>query len=363
MKPVRDLAVAVVAASLAGLGCNSVATESVPNTEGTDRIWAASNTYCARTSNGLICWEADAGNVAAREPTVFDGVGKVTALALRKGEGCAVSDLGMGCFRLSDRKLARGGADVPSEFVAFGGAKIMHCARGAEGVSCFGDKIEDLKPAPAFEKPSQLHPTLRGNGTCAEYEYELRCFTTDADGKLQATLRLRGVRGARAIRIDEEKGWVLVLDGSGLKFSAVKAEAVRGRPVTDDNAKNFPDNATIELTDVEGVKGPKKLTADSTSTYVLDEEGVKSIAMSEKGLELQLWPLSFKPTELWQGNGSVFFVAHEGELSMLGWKDGERYGKVLRGVKNPKDVAAGELYTCVVHDGGISCVKNLLDQH
>ena len=131
---------------------------------------------CARKPNGLICWEAAQGNVTAHEPTVFDGVGKVTALALRQGEGCAISEMGLGCFRLNDRALARGGTGVPEDFVAFGAAKRMFCARGPEGVSCFTDKIEDIKPIPVFEKPRDLHPTLRGNGICAEYEYELRCF-------------------------------------------------------------------------------------------------------------------------------------------------------------------------------------------
>lgn len=358
MTPLRVLAMAVFLGSFASMGCDRVPTESVPNTEGTDRLWAAANMYCARRPNGLICWEADQGNVTAQEPTVFDGVGKVTSLALRQGEGCALSDLGMGCFRLSDRKLARGGAGVPKEFVTFGSSKRMFCARGDDGVSCFADAIEDIKPAPIFEKPRSLLTTLRGNGICAEYEYELRCFTTDAKGGLLATLRIRGVSGARSVRINEDPGWVLVLDGDGLKLATVNAEAVRGRPITDDKTKNFPDSATVAMEPVKSVKGAKKLTAESTWTYVLDEEGVKSIAMSPKGLEVQLWPMESKPTDLWQGRGGAFFVARDGELSMNGWKGEERYDRKVRGVKNVADVATGEHFTCILHDGGVSCVKN-----
>jgi len=361
MTPVRVLAMAMVGGSFVSMGCDRVATEGVPNTDGTDRLWVAGNTYCARKPNGLICWEAAQGNVTAHEPTVFDGVGKVTALALRQGEGCAISEMGLGCFRLDDRKLARGGTGVPEDFVAFGAAKRMFCARGPEGVSCFTDKIEDIKPIPVFEKPRDLHPTLRGHGICAEYEYELRCFTTDAKGELLPTLRLRGVRGVHGVRIDEEPGWVLVLDGEGLKFTAVSAEAVRGRPMTDDPAKNFPDSASVELELVKSVKGAKKLTADSTWTYVLDDEGVKSVSMRPEGLEVQLWPMEVKASDLWQGKGGAFFVAHAGELSMHGWKGEERYGRSVRGIENPKDVAVGEHFACIVHDKGISCVKNVID--
>jgi hypothetical protein len=34
-----------------------------------------------------------------------------------------------------------------------------------------------------------------------------------------------------------------------------------------------------------------------------------------------------KPSELWQGKESAFFVAHGGELSMHGWKGEQQYGR------------------------------------
>jgi hypothetical protein len=351
----------VLALSFLGMGCDRVASQKVPNTEGTDRLWVESNTYCARKPNGLICWEAAPGNLTAHEPTVFEGVGKVTSLALRQGEGCAISDLGMGCFRLTDKHLARGGTGVPQNFVAFGATRRMFCARGAEGVSCFQDKIEKMLPYPVFEKPRDLHPTLSGKGACAEYEYEIRCFTTAPTGDLQATVRVQGVRGVAAVHIDEEQGTVLVLDRDGLKFRAGKAAALRGRAPVDEVAKNFPDSASIDLELVKSVLGGKKLTADSTGIYVLDEQGVKSVTVRPEGVELQLWPMEYTPSDLWQGRGGTFFVAHDGKLSMHGTKGEERIERLVRSVRNPKDVGAGEHFTCIVHDEGISCVKNGLD--
>lgn len=355
---IRARGCVVVLLSVVALGCDRVASEKVPNTEGTDRLWVESNTYCARKPNGLICWEADPKSLTAQEPTVFDGVGTVTSLALRQGEGCAISDLGMGCFRLQDKQLARGATGVPQSFVAFGTNRRMFCARGVEGVSCFQDRIEKMVPFPVFEKPRDLYSTLRGNGACAEYEYEMRCFTTDANGELQATVRVRGVRGVTAVHIEEDSGTVLVLDQDGLKFRT--GQAVRGRALSDDVAKNFPESATIELELVKGVHGPKKLTAGASATYVLDDEGVKSVTVRPEGLELQLWPMDYRAKDLWQGRGGAFFVAHDGKLSMHGKKGEERIERLVRGVSNPKDVGAGEHFTCIVHDKGISCVRNTL---
>lgn len=359
MVPSRVPATAVLA--IAVLGCDGVASKDVPNTEGTDRIWAAADTYCARKPNGLICWRSTRDSLTAHEPTVFEGVGQVRALALRPQEGCAISDLGMGCFRLTDKQLARGGKGVPEDFVAFGTSKLVSCARGAEGVQCFTDRIEDIRPIAAFGKPKVLHATLRGHGVCAEHEYDLRCFTADDKGDLKATVRIRGVRGARAVRIDDDPGWVLVLDSDGLKFGTVPGDVLQGRPIAEDNEKLYPDGASVELQPVENVKGAKKLTAESSWTYVLDAQGVKSVAMGPEGLEVRSWSLDLEPDDLWQGKQGTFFVAHDGKLRMCGVKDGEPFGRGVRGVDNPKDVAAGEHFTCIVHDDGVSCVSNTIE--
>ena len=343
------------------LSCDGVKSKRVPNTEGTDQIWAAADSYCARKSNGLICWRASQDNLTVQEPTVFDGVGKVQALAFRPDEGCALSDLGMGCFRLNDKQLARSGTDVPEDFVAFGTSKRVFCARNASGVQCFTDKIEDIQPFAAFDKPSDLHPTLRGQGVCAEYEYDLRCFTASDKGELLATVRIRGVRGVRALRIDDDPGWVLVLDGDGLKFTKVDADVVRGRAITDDKDKLFPDSATFEVQPVENVKGAKKLIAESTWTYVLDAQGVKAVSMTPEGLEVQHWKLDFVPEDLWGGKGGTFFVSHDNKLHMCGLKGSETFRHEVRGVDKPKDVAAGDYFTCIVHEDGISCVGNTVE--
>lgn len=351
----------VITMVIAVTGCDGVATKSVPNTQGTDRIWAHENTYCARKLNGLICWEANRDNITSLEPTVFDGVGKVEALALRQGEGCAMSELGLGCFRLADKQLARGSLAEPRGFVAFGTPRPMFCARSADGVSCFQDKIENLAPMPAFGKPNELHATLGGTNLCAEYEHDVRCFTTDPTGALLATVRVRGVRGAKSIRVSQDPGWVLVLDGDGLKLATVASDVVKGRPTVGDHAKDFPDALALEPERVESVKGAKKLTADATSVYVLDDEGVKSLEMTPNGLAVQLWPMEGNPTAMWQGKGAMFFTEREGEMRVHGWKGEERFIRRLRGIKNPRDVAVGEHHSCVVHDGGVACVRNVMD--
>jgi hypothetical protein len=356
MKPARVLS--IVVAGVAMLGCSRVSTSSVPNTTGADRVWASANIFCARKPNALLCWEAAAGNPTSREPTLFDGVGTVAALQLRTGEGCAISDIGMGCFRIDGRQLVRGGSDVPRELVAFGPGRNTLCARGDDGVQCFSDKIENRKPYPMFERPRLIRGTLDGAGICAEYEQELRCYTADASGNLLPTLRVRGVRGVRGVRIQRDPAWIVVLDEGGLKFATPAAEAVAGRPLADDTEKSYPPRATVELESVKSVSDPKKLTADGSTVYVLDAEGVKAITLGSKGLEIALWPLAFRPEDFWQASGGAFFAAHQGELTMHGWKGGERYSKVVAGIKNPKDVAVGDLFTCIAHDRGVACLPN-----
>ncbi len=361
MRFLRAWSAVVVTGALWSMGCDGVSTESVPSTGGTDRLWAASNTYCARKPNGLICWRASEGNITAYEPTVFDGIGRVASLSLRPGEACALSNLGMGCFRLEEQKLARGGEGVPKDFIAFGTERRMFCARGDKGVRCFTDKIEEIAPVSAFGEPRRLVATLREGGACAEYDEGLRCYTIDGEGQLRATVQAAGVRGVKAVRIGGDPAWMLVLDEEGLRFSSVSADVVSGRPITEEAKEQFPDSSAVSLEPVESAKGVEKVVAEGKWTYVLDEEGVKSVSLTGKGLEVQLWPMDKRPEDLWVGRGGFFFVSHGGEMTVHGWKGEKRLAQKVRGVDGPKDVAAGDHYTCIVHDEGISCLGNAIE--
>jgi hypothetical protein len=92
---------------------------------------------------------------------------------------------------------------------------------------------------------------------------------------------------------------------------------------------------------------------------VLDDGGVKSVDVRPGGVELKPWPVEGAPEAMWGGHDSFFFVRVGGELHMHGWKQGSRINKTVRGVQNPKKVARGLYYSCVLDDGGVACVENV----
>lgn len=357
----------VVVANVAA--CKSVTDSSVVSgLEDADRLWAGGSAVCARTTSGLKCFGSNETKAVEVRPIKIDGVGRVSTVAMSVGQACAVDEQGVVCFStipLDGKSVRRTDLIKPTNVVNLGMVgRDRFCATDANGLACWKELNAPSEHVPDTGLPEQMLASLVGDALCLEEGGNLTCYTLEGSGALTPTFTVKGVHGVKQVSADTISGKLVFLDDTGLKWAQVQTLTLRGNPFGYVNPLEVPADvapvrgAVVTARPVEGLGVVRGFSSYSIWSYVLDDSGLKKLDIRFDGAHLEPVALERVPEGMWGGKDSVVFLKQGPSLMMTGWSNGKRIEGNVAGIRLPRDVAAGLFFTCVAHDGGVSCVKN-----
>jgi hypothetical protein len=331
----RALVLAVLAACSSRPKAEHVAIDQA------DALWGG-DAFCARTALGLACWESSQHSAVDVGPTIVAGLKNVTQVVLASGgQGCALHDGDVTCFRPGKAESRARTFDQPTQLVATRGYQSSICVLHASGVSCW-KSTEQPELRQDMGRPSRL---LAGRtAICGVYPDGTRCFPQDPQGG-RAGVFLPGVVDPRGVLLDSKRGEAWVLDGTKLlhaHFQGTLQDVF----------------ASAELRPVPDVGPVRALASRSVWGLALDDRGVVQLDY-HGGFDLKRWPIDGVSSAVFDGAYEDFFTVEGGVLSQRGWREGQRIDRPVSGTTDVIDVHANLYFTCALErGGGVACLES-----
>ncbi len=359
----RLVTTSLILAVVSGCTCNRTPSVRITRIEHADMLWGG-GAFCARTPSGLMCW-SDSETVAATQgPTIVQGLTGVKEVALRTGEGCALCDTGVSCFRPGYAHATPRQFDAPTQIVVTDKHPDRICVLDSKGVSCWGWEMPTPQLQPELGRPHRLAVSVDGGFICGVYEDSSRCFEVDDKGKIGAALTLEGVKDLKSVLVSPIKGEVWVIDAAILTFSefagtlVVRETASDGEPPDAEVSRRPFTGATVHPQPVAGIGQAKVLALMSANEVVLDDHGVWLLFHQRGGDHANVrWPTDAAPSNLWSGYLGIF-TREDYFLHQRGRAHGANIDLVVDDVTKPVRVVSDAYFTCILEDSGrVACVR------
>lgn len=329
-----------------------------------DALWGGDG-FCARTGLGLACWTSSPDAAVASGPTIVTGLKNVVQVVLAGGQGCALHDGDVTCFRPGAADSRARTFDQPTQLVATRGYQTSICVLHASGVSCWkGDERPELRQE--MGRPTRLFAGASSATICGTYPDGTRCFPQDLQGGARAGVLLPRVEEPVAVYLNTIGGRLWAIDGTQLLYGEFQGTLrVTGNPfassdplAVDATVVPFA-SATATLRPVDGVGPVRALAPLSAWALALDDRDVVQLDFHGGAFDLKRLPNTAVPSALFAGAYQDYFTSEAGALWQRGWTNGARIDHEVKGVTDVVDVRANLYFTCALErGGGVACLKS-----
>lgn len=361
------LAIALFGLGLAGCGCDGVVTPELVLEEA-ESLDGANDTFCARTAEGLTCF--DAGSRGLGTPRAVEGLsGEVREVAFMLGQACALDAEGVACWANHEPVALRMRAlGEVRELRSMSGFRGRFCALDARGaVACWRRPDE----TPYVLEPSgiaHLHTTTDDDMICAETTVDrtIRCHEFHDEASPHRTLESSAIAPpVRRIAASTTSGELWVLDAQGLErgrgLGSIVVTDPFGDPLAAGNAtlREIP-RQRVELAPAAGAESVRELLGTLPWLHLHDARGIRMVVDHLGELEeSRRYDFGAPPEALLAVDGGLVFALAGGELLVRGRIEGDPVERRIEGVRAPEEVVVGLFWFCVLHADGVSCAPRI----
>jgi hypothetical protein len=359
MRRVQSVLALVIAA-----GCRDRVEATRVDVTGADGLWGGAG-FCARTAAGLSCWNGFDSSPGA--VVVVDDVKGVKDVAFRSGEGCALHEKGVSCFRPGDHASHAMEFEAPVQIVSTHGFSALICVLHAKGVSCWGGPSSVPSLSTVLGKPKRLFAGEGSAVLCGVYDDGTRCFPLGNSAELLPGIFMPGVNDPRGAMTNTIGGHAWVVDGDKALYGEFSGTLhVTGNPFAAKDPLDVATSirpftgATVMLRPVTGVGPVRGMASYSIWPLVLDDRGVAQLDFHGGSFDIKRWPVDKGvPTAIFTGFHDDFFTVDAGVLHERGWRKGSRIDREVVGLSKPTRLFAEPFWTCALEEsGGIGCVRS-----